>query len=121
MSDRVMIIMTSGPDTPHRCAAPFFYASVAVAMDYEVTMFFTMDGTLLLKRGLAETVPAKPGGKPISGFMRDAQQAGVRFLVCSASTELHDLTPGDLIDGIEMAGGAAMWELATDCRTVLTF
>ena len=47
--DKVMIIMTSGPDTPRRCATPFFFASLAVAMENEVTMFFTIDGTLLLK------------------------------------------------------------------------
>ena len=25
--DKVLIIMTSGPDTPRRCATPFFFAS----------------------------------------------------------------------------------------------
>ena len=54
--DSVLIIMTSGPDTPRRCATPFFFASLAAAMEYEVNMFFTIDGTLLLKKGLAETV-----------------------------------------------------------------
>ena len=49
--DKVMIIMTSGPDTPRRCATPFFFATLGAAMDYDVTMFFTIDGTLLLKKG----------------------------------------------------------------------
>ena len=54
MEDKILIIMTSGPDTPRRCATPFFFATLAAVMDYEVTMFFTIDGTLLLKKGLAE-------------------------------------------------------------------
>jgi predicted peroxiredoxin len=119
--DHVLIIMTSGPDTPRRCATPFFFASLAVAMDYEVTMFFTIDGTLLLKKGLAETVFPKAGGKPVSDFMQDALDADVQFLACTASTELHDLTPEDLIDGVKMVGGATMWQLAEDAKTVLTF
>lgn len=119
--DKVMIIMTSGPDTPRRCATPFFFASLAAAMDYEVTMFFTIDGTLLLKKGMAETVYPKAGGKPVSSFLLEAQEAGVTFLACTASTELHDLQPSDLIDGIKMVGGASMWQLAEDCKTVLTF
>lgn len=119
--DKVMIIMTSGPDTPRRCATPFFFASLGAAMENEVIMFFTIDGTLLLKKGLAETIYPKAGGKPVSAFIQDALDAGVTFLACSASTELHDLQPSDLIDGVKMVGGATMWQLAEDCKTVLTF
>jgi len=119
--DKVMIIMTSGPDTPHRCATPFFFASLAIAMENEVTMFFTIDGTLLLKKGMAETVFPKDGGKPVSGFLKDAMDAGVEFLACTASMELHDLKPEDLIDGIKLVGGATMWQVAEECKTVLTF
>jgi uncharacterized protein len=119
--DQVMIIMTSGPDTPRRCATPFFFASLAAAMDYDVTMFFTIDGTLLLKKGMAETVFPKAGGKPVSAFLNEALEGGVKFLACTASTELHDLQPSDLIDGVKMVGGATMWQLAEDCKTVLTF
>ncbi|PKO23969.1 MAG: sulfur reduction protein DsrE [Chloroflexi bacterium HGW-Chloroflexi-1] len=119
--DTVLIIMTSGPDTPRRCATPFFFASLAAAMEYEVNMFFTIDGTLLLKKGLAETVYPKAGGKPVSAFIQDALDAGVNFMACTASTELHDLAPEDLIEGVKMVGGATMWLLAEDSKTVLTF
>ena len=119
--DRVMIIMTSGPDTPRRCATPFFFASLAAAMEYDVTMFFTIDGTLLLKKGMAETIYPKAGSKPVSDFIQDALDGGVKFLACTASTELHDLQPSDLIDDVKMVGGASMWQLAEDCKTVLTF
>ncbi len=119
--DKVMIIMTSGPDTPRRCATPFFFASLGAAMDYDVTMFFTIDGTLLLKKGVAETIYPKAGGKPVSAFLQEAMDCGVKFTACTASTELHDLKPEDLIDGVKMVGGASMWQMAEDCKTVLTF
>jgi predicted peroxiredoxin len=118
--DKVLIVMTSGPDTPRRCATPFFFATLAAAMDYEATMFFTIDGTLLLKKGMAETIYPKASGKPVSDFLQDARDAGVKFLACTASMELHDLTPEDLIDGIKMVGGAYMWQVAEDSK-VLTF
>ncbi len=119
--DKVLIIMTSGPDTPRRCATQFFFASLGAAMEYEVTMFFTIDGTLLLKKGIAETIFPKAGGKPVSDFMRDALDAGVVFIACTASMELNDLQPSDLIGENKMVGGATMWQLAEDCKTVLTF
>lgn len=119
--DHVLIIMTSGPETPRRCATPFFFASLAAAMDYQVTMFFTIDGTLLLKKGVAETVYPKAGGKPVSDFLQDALDANVEFLACTASTELHDLKPEDLIEQKKMVGGATMWQVAEDSKIVLTF
>ena len=119
--DKILIIMTSGPDTPRRCATPFFFAQLAAAMDYEVTMFFTIDGVLLLKKGLAETIYPKAGGKSASAFRDDALEAGVRFTACTAATELHDLEVADLIDGVEMVGGAYMWQMAEESKTVLTF
>jgi len=119
--EKVMIIMTSGPDTPRRCATPFFFAHLGAAMEYDVTMFFTIDGILLLKKGVAETIYPKEGGKPVSDFLNDALEAGVKFMACTAATELHDLKVEDLIDGVQMVGGATMWQLAEDCKTVLTF
>jgi predicted peroxiredoxin len=119
--DKVLIIMTSGPETPRRCATPFFFATLARAMDYDVTMFFTIDGILLLKQGVAEDVYPKAGGKSAAEFIREALEAGVNFTACTAATELHDLQVADLIDGVKMVGGAAMWQMAEDSKTVLTF
>jgi uncharacterized protein len=121
MADKVLLIMTSGPDTPRRCATPFFFGTLATTMDYDVSMFFTIDGTLLLKKGLAEGVYPKAGGKPVADFIRDALESGVKFFACTASTELHDLQPADLIDGVKMVGGATMWQMAEDSKIVLTF
>ena len=118
--ENTLIIMTSGPDTPRRCATPFFFATLAAAMDYESTMFFTIDGTLLLKKGVAETIYPKEGGKSVGEFLQDAKDAGVTFLACTASMELHGLTEDDLIDGVKMVGGAYMWQEAEDAK-VLTF
>ena len=119
--DKVLIVMTSGPDTPRRCATPFFMATLAAAMDYDVTMFFTIDGTLLLKKGLADTIHPKAGGKSVGAFLNEALEAGVKIMYCSASIELHDLAPEDLIGEAKMMGGASLWQVAEDCKTVLSF
>ncbi len=121
MDDRILIIMTSGPDTPRRCATPFFMATIAAAMDYDVSMFFTIDGSLLLKKGLADTIFPKEGGRAAGGFLQDALDAGVKFKACTASMELHGLTKDDLIDDVEMVGGASMWEMADGATSVVSF
>lgn len=119
--DKILIVMTSGKDTPRRCATPFFFASLAVAMDYEVEVFFTIDGTTLLEKGVAETVYPREGGENVWKYMKDCLEADIPFYCCSASMELHGLTEDDLIDGVIFGGGAKMWELAEDAGKVLTF
>lgn len=119
--DKVLIIMTSGPDTPRRCATPFFMAQLAAVMESEVTMFFTIDGIKLVEKGVAEEIYPKADGKSVAEFRDGCIEAGVRFVACTAATELHDLTADDLIDGVEMAGGAAMLAVAADSGTVLSF
>ena len=119
--DKILIMMTSGPDTPRRCATPFFMASLAAAMDYDVTMFFTIDGTLLLKKGIAATIFPKAGGKSVESYLNEALEAGVKMTACSASTELHGLTVEDLIDGVKMVGGASFWQMSDGAKTVVSF
>jgi len=119
--DRILIMVTSGPDTPRRCATPFFMATLAAAMDYDVTMFFTIDGTLLLKKGLAATIYPKAGGKSVEAYLNEALEAGVKMTACTASTELHGLAPEDLIDGVKMVGGASFWQMSEGAKTVVSF
>lgn len=119
--DRIVIMMTSGPDTPRRCATPFFMATLAAAMEYDVTIFFTVDGTLLLKKGMAATVFPKEGGRSVESYLNDALEAGVKLAACSASTELHGLKPEDLIAEVKMVGGATFWQMTDGAKTVVSF
>jgi predicted peroxiredoxin len=119
---KVVIFVTSGPETPQRCATPFYMASVAAAMDSEALMIFQIDGVLLLKKGVAETMEAKEGGKKIIDFIREAKEAEVEMRVCSAALQLHDMTPEDLIpecDGV--VGAAYMTEEGLEADMVLCY
>lgn len=119
--DQVLIVMTSGPETPQRCATPFFLATLAAVMEQEVRMIFTIDGILLLKEGVPDQLFAREGGKYISEFMQEARDAGVKLYGCTPALELHDMTMDDLVEGVEMAGGAALMQWAAESSVVLTF
>jgi len=41
--------------------------------------------------------------------------------VCQPSLELHGFTMGDMIDGVEMIGGAAFNDMAVDADAVISF
>lgn len=119
---KVTIFVTFGPEMPQRCATPFYMANVAMAMDNEAEMIFQIDGTLLLKKGVAEGIVAKEGGKKIIDFIREAKEAGVKMRVCSASLLLHDMTEDDLIEEVDgVVGAAYMTDVGMDSDLVLSY
>lgn len=118
----VVIVMTSGPSTPNRCATPFFLGALLASMDAQVTVFFTMEGVRLVKRGVPETLVAMEGGKPIIDFMRDAKAAGVKFAACRPALPGYDIDVDNLIPEVdEISSGGALADLILSSDKVLFF
>ncbi len=119
----VLIVMTSGPSTPHRCATPFFLGAILASMDADVRIFFTMEGVNLLKRGVAENLVAMEGGKRVIDFMRDAKAAGVKLHLCSPALPGYKIDEKtDIIAEVdEVSGGGALADLILSSDKVLFF
>jgi len=119
----VLIIMTSGPSTPSRCATPFFLGSILAAMDAEVRIFFTMEGVRLIQKGVPEDLVAMEGGKKIIDFMRDAKSAGVKIIACLPAMPGYEINvETDLIDEVdEVVGGGVLADLILSADKVISF
>lgn len=119
---KVLYVQTHGVDDPGRCATPFFLAASAAAMDCEVGIYFTMYGPQLLQKSVVDTIgPKGERGQPLSYFIKQALDIGVRLYVCQPSLDLNDLVLSDLIDEVEMIGGAAFNDLAMTADAVVAF
>ena len=121
---RLLYVQTGGVGTPERSATPIYLATTAAAMDVEVGIYFTVNGPTLLKKGVAESliVPKHDGqGAPLRRFIDQALDMGVKFYVCQPSLDLHGLTQEDLIDGVQMIGGAAFNDMALEADQVICF
>jgi predicted peroxiredoxin len=121
---RLLYVHTGGVGTPERSATPIYLATTAAAMDVEVGIYFTVNGPTLLKKGVAESliVPKHDGhGAPLRRFIDQALDMGVKFYVCQPSLDLHGLTQEDLIDGVQMIGGAAFNDMALEADQVICF
>ena len=93
-------------------------------MDNEVCIYFTMNGPQCLEKGAPEQiiVPKKGGGgKELRYFIDQAMEIGVRLFVCQPSLDLHGYVLEDLIEGVEMIGGAAFNDLAVRADAVISF
>ena len=94
----VIILVNTDRRNGEELGAPFFQASVAAAMDYEVDVICTATAGALMKKGVAEKLTVKPGSpKSVYDFIKDAHEAGVRFFCCSSNLDLFDMGKGDLI------------------------
>ncbi len=114
MADKLMIIMVNtDPSNGSELGAPFFQATVAAAMEYEVEVILTARSGELAKKGVAEKLFVMEGSpKSVYDFIKDAHEAGVHFKVCTPTLELWG---DDLIPEIEeTVGGAYVIQQAMD-------
>ncbi len=126
MAEKLVIIMVNtDPENREELGAPFFQASVAAAMDYEVEVICTATAGKLMKKGVAEKLVVKEGSpKSVYDFIKDGHEAGVKFFCCSPNLDLFDMTEEDLIPECEgIVGGAYVIEqvMEDDDTRVLTY
>ena len=120
MADKLMIIMVNtDPTNGSELGAPFFQATVAAAMEYEVEIVLTGRSGELAVKGVAEKLYVQEGSpKSVYDFIKDAHGAGVKFKVCTPTLELWG---SDLIPEVEeTVGGAYVIGQAMD-DDVVTF
>ena len=118
MADRLMIVMVNtDPSNPSELGAPFFQATVAAAMEYDVEVILTGRSGELAKTGVAETLCVQEGNtRTVYDYIREAHDAGAVFKVCTPTLELWG---DDLIPEIaETVGAAYVISQAMDGDTV---
>lgn len=118
MAHKLMIVMVNtDPRNGSELGAPFFQATVAAAMDYDVEVILTARAGELAIKGVAENLRVQDGNpKNVYDYIKDAHEAGVKFKVCTPTLELwgKDLIPE--VD--ETVGGAYVISHAMDDDTV---
>ena len=118
MADKLLIVMVNtDPSNPSELAAPFFQATVAAAMEYEVEVIFSGRAGELAIKGVAEKIfLQKDNPKTAYDAIKDAFDAGVKFKICAPNLEIWG---DDLIPEIEeTVGGAYIISEAMDDDTV---
>lgn len=125
MTQRLLILLVNtDPRNVEELGAPFYYAAVAAAMDYEVDVLCTATAGKLMFKGVAENLTIKQGeAMTVYGWIKEAHGQGAKFWACPANLELFDKTEADLIPECSgVMGAAAMIQGVMDgtCR-VLTF
>ncbi len=103
--EKLVIMVTHGPEDAERATIPFVMAAAAVASDVEVVMGFQAEGARLMRRGVAETVEA-PEFMPLIKLLDDIRELGGKFLVCGPCIKSRQIPPEDLVEGAEVVAAA---------------
>ena len=118
MANKLLIVMVNTDlSNPPELGAPFFQATVAAAMEYEVEVILNGRAGELAVEGVADKILVpNDNSKTIYDIIKDAHSAGVKFKLCAPV--LEDWGDNMIPEIEETVGGAYIISEAMDDDTV---
>jgi predicted peroxiredoxin len=118
---KLLVHLTSGPESPTRAALGFLVAKAAIEEDHEVTLFLAGDSVQLLRDGVLDSLVGLG-----TGSLRESYDAvvasGARIYASGMSSKARGLGGPDL-DGkpVELAMPNKLVQLALESDRVLVY
>ncbi len=104
----LIVKATAGRDAPERCAQAFTVAASAAAAGVPVSMWLTGEASWFALPGRADAFEL-PHSAPLAGLLATVLAAG-SVTLCTQCAARRDITAGDLIPGVKIAGAASFVE-----------
>lgn len=121
MADRqkLVIILTHGPEDPERATLPFVIGVAALVSEVDVIVALQGGAVLLAREGCADHVFAA-GFPPLKKLMDDFREQGGRIFVCGPCVEARQIDKDShFIPGAEVANaGRLVAEISTATNVV---
>ena len=116
---RLLVKVTCGAEDPERCNQGFTVAASALAAGAEVSLWLTGEAAWFAVPGRAEQF-SLPLAMPLADLLATVLQTG-RVTLCTQCADRRSIGPGDVIDGIRIAGAAVFAEevLADDVQALV--
>ncbi|HOK60130.1 MAG: DsrE family protein [Tenuifilum sp.] len=121
MSQKIVIIVTHGPDNQEKATLPFVMATAAQAMDVEVTIILQSAGVLLAKKGgCIENIHA-PGLMPLKELLDTFLSLNGNLLLCTPCVKERAIKEDQLIDGSKLIAAGTVITETLSADAVLTY
>jgi predicted peroxiredoxin len=104
MTRALVVKATTGTDGAERCSQAFTVAAIAVAAGVEVSLWLTGESAWLALPGRAEAFEL-PHSAPLDELLGAVLEGG-KVTVCTQCAARRDITEGDLLPGVRIAGSA---------------
>src|SRR3954452_863007 len=102
MARTLIVKVTAGEDAPERCAQAFTVAATAVAAGVDVSLWLTGESSWFALPGRAADFQL-PHSAPLTDLLNVVLEGG-RVTLCTQCAARREITEGDVIEGIRIAG-----------------
>ncbi len=119
--EKLVFMVTHGPDHPEHATIPFVMAGAALASDVQVVLGFQADGVELMRTGVADGVEAG-GFPPLRKLLDDVRALGAQLLVCGPCIKSRGIVaPDDLVEGAEVVAAGQFVAEITSATNSMTY
>ena len=120
MARLLVVKATAGADAPERCSQAFTVASTAAASGVDVSFWLTGESAWFALPGRAAEFDL-PHAAPLPDLLGMLIDTG-RVTLCTQCAARREITAGDVIPGIRIAGAAVfVEEIMTDGAQALVY
>jgi predicted peroxiredoxin len=116
-----MVVVVTNGFSDERSSVAWSVANGGVGMGFEVTMFLVSSGVDWARKGAAAVARLNPLDPPIKDMIQNVIDSGGEILACPPCVGVRGYSQEDLIDGVTLAGSAAMLGVASQNAITLTF
>jgi predicted peroxiredoxin len=120
MANKLVFLVTHGPDNPERVTIPFTMAIAVQVMGTEVSIGFLSDGAMLTKKGVADKITF-PGCAPLKDLMEAYRARGGKFYTCPPGLAARHIASDDLMEGVNVVHASDFAEQFITASNVLVF
>jgi predicted peroxiredoxin len=117
---KLVIVISRGFDD-ERASVAWSIANGGIASDFEVTVFLVAAGVDWVRKGAADAARLNPLDPPMKEMVENVRGNGGAILVCPPCAKVRGYTENDLLDGVVVAGSAAMLEVVKQGAATLSF
>ena len=118
---KLVFISTFGADDVERASLPFALATASLASGHEVHMYLQGPAVELLRKDM-DRAALQHEPFPSLGELIDIFQEAEGFLYgCAPCLQSRNLKQEDLLDGVQIVGGAAMVDQCLNADKVFTY
>lgn len=111
MTRTLVVKVTAGADAPERCSQAFTVAATAVAAGVPVSLWLTGESAWFALPGRAAEFTL-PHAAPLPELLEAVLAAGTVTL-CTQCAARREITAGDVVEGVRIAGAAVFVEEVT--------
>ncbi len=122
MSDnnKLVVVVTNGFND-ERASVAWSIANGGVGMGFEVTMFLVSSGVDWVRKGAAAAAQLNPFDPKVGDMIQNVVESGANIFICPPCAMVRGYDATDFMDGVQIAGSAAMLGVVAEGAATLSF